>query len=374
MRPMRDTFEIDDVYVKKLYEGPFKEKMLPQVYKTIYDFLCSDEVRKQINSIVKSDEVWIKPNLGNARPPETGCISHPVTVKALMDSLLNFYNFKNPIKLVETITYHKGPGIPEILARIPQDERVKIEDKLKHKDPSQDIHDFCFNLLLELSGIKKLVEDYQGKGLSVEVLNLSKEPVMGLEERKEIIYKLERLLGEETIPINKVRRKILDNIPRVLREKRIGLISLAIPKTHDEPEVWATATMKNIGVGLVGGYQHKGFMHKDLSKAIVYNYALWKIGCENRVFGIASGPYGMEGEGPIFGRAADFPYIIAGSDLLKIDCVTTVLMFGKIDLVNRLKPFKYAHNRVGLVPSARDLEKLVPYALNYESHPYPLKP
>jgi uncharacterized protein (DUF362 family) len=365
---MRETIEIDGVYVKRLYEGLFKADMIPQLYEKIYDFLGSDGVRKQIKTILESEEIWIKPNLGNARPPETGCISHPITVKALVDCLIDVFNFKKPIRICETITYHKGSGITEILAKLPPKERVEIENKLKSKDPSQDIHDFGFELLLELSGIQKLVKDCQNKGLDVDILNLSKEPVMTVEERKELIDKIEQLLGKELIPLENIRKKLRENIPRVLKEKKIGLISLAVPKTHDDPGEYITAAMKNIALGMHPKY--KAFMHKDIAKATVYHYLLWKKGCEDRVFGIVSGPYGMDGEGPIFGRAADFPYIIAGSDLLKVDCATAVLMFGKIDLINKLNLFKYAQNKVGQIPSVKELEKLVPYALTYQPYPY----
>jgi len=191
---------------------------------------------------------------------------------------------------------------------------------------------------------------------------------MTVEEKKQLADRLEQFLGRELIPIEGIRNKLLDNIPRVLKEKRIGLISLAVPKTHDDSEAFITATMKNVALGLHPRY--KAFMHKDIAKAIVYHYLLWKMGCENRVFGIVSGPYGMDGEGPIFGRAVDFPYVVAGSDFLKVDCATLVLMFSKTDIINQLNLFQYANLKVGQTPHLRELEKLVPYALNYQPYPY----
>lgn len=363
-----ETLEIDGVYIKRLYEECFEDHLLPQVYERICDLLSSEKIRKQMQPLLESDEIWIKPNLSNARPPETGCVTHPISVKALVDCLFNVFNFRKPVRIVETKTYHKGVGITEVLVKLPPKERAAIEEKLKSKDPSQDMHDFGFDLLLELSRIKTLVKDYQNQGLDLDILNVSKEPVMTVEERKELVDRLEQLLGKELIPVKKIRNRLIDNIPRVLKEKRIGLISLAVPKTHDDPEAYITATMKNIALGLHPKY--KAFMHKDIAKAIVYHYLLWKMGCENRVFGIVSGPYGMDSEGPIFGRAVDFPYLVAGSDFLKVDCATFVLMFGETDLISRLNLFKYANHKVGQIPPLGELENLVPHALNYQPYPY----
>lgn len=365
---MMEAVEIDGVYVKRLFEGHFEDRLLPQVHERIYDILRGERIRKEMQPLFESDEIWIKPNLSNARPPETGCVTHPISVKSLLDCLFNVFNFKKPIRIVETKTYHKGPGITEVLVKLPSKERAAIEERLKSRNPNQDMHDFGFDLLLELSRIKTLVRDYQNQDLDVNILNLSKEPVMTVEERKELVDRLEQFLGKELIPMEDIRKRLLNNIPRVLKEKKIGLISLAVPKTHDNPEAFITATMKNIALGLHPKY--KAFMHKDIARAIVYYYMLWKMGCENRVFGIVSGPYGMDCEGPIFGRAVDFPYVVAGSDFLKVDCATFVLMFGKTDIINQLNLFQYANHKVGQIPSLRKLEKLIPYALNYQPYPY----
>jgi uncharacterized protein (DUF362 family) len=276
---------------------------------------------------------------------------------------------RKPIRIVETVTYHKGAGMSEILAKLPAKEREAIEGKIKRKDPGQDMHDFGFNLLLELSGIDRLVNEYKAEGFNVDVLNLSKEPVMTLEERVDLTRRVDQLVGEENIPEEKIRDKILDNIPRALREKRIGLISLTLPKTHDEPQAWMTGAMKNIALGLYPKY--KAFMHKELAKAIIYYYAFWKIALMDRIFGIVSGPLGQDCEGPIFGRTVDFPYITAGSDLLKLDSAIVTLVSGRTSLVNQLSFFKYGQGKVGEVVSGRELEKIIPYALNYQPYPYP---
>jgi uncharacterized protein (DUF362 family) len=324
---------------------------------------------RQMKPITESDEIWIKPNLSNARPPETGCITHPAPLKAITDHLLNFVKYQKPIRIVETITFHKGKGINEILAKLPQDERNRIESKLKRKDPDEDMHDFGFNLLLELGGIKDLIKDYKEKGKDVDVMNLSKQPVMNAKERKEITQSVDELLGKEVIPKDEIKKKLLDNIPLLLNDsKKIGLISLAVPKTHDDPEAYITATIKNVGLGLF--LQYKAFMHRDFAKAMLYNFAIWKVGLKNRIFGILSGPYGQDCEGPIFGRAVDFPYIVAGDDLLKVDVVTALLMLGKIDLVSRLRAFKYASNKIGKLPPLATLEKVIPHSLKYEPYPY----
>jgi uncharacterized protein (DUF362 family) len=365
---LNEILELDGIHLGRLYQGHFRTGMLMQIEKTIYDFLSKDSVAKQMSRFAECSEVWIKPNLTNPRPPETGCITHPVAVKALLDYLLNYAKIKKPIKIVETITYHKGAGMPEVLEKLPENERVAIDERIRRKDAGQDMHDFGFELLLELSGIGKLIKDYRARGKNVQILNLSKEPVMSPDERAEITQRVEVLLGSQLMPQENIRKKILDKLPRVIRDGGVGLISLTLPKTHDEPQAWMTGSIKNIALGLYP--QYKAFMHKDLAKAMVYHYAFWKIGLKDNILGIFSGPFGQDLEGPIFGRTVDFPYIVAGSDLLKLDAVVTTLVSGKIDLVSQLNTFKYGEDKVGKVPSLMELQEVMPYSLNYEPYPY----
>lgn len=369
MVEVEEILNFDKVLVERLYSGHFQASMNSQIYSRICDILKNKELLTQMKPVTDSDEIWIKPNLSNARPPETGCITHPAAVKAIVDHLLDFINYRKPIRIVETITYHKGKGINEILAKLPEDERSKIESKIKHKDPDEDMHDFGFNLLLELGGITDLVKSYKEKGKDVDIMNLSKQPVMDPEERKEITRKVDQILGREVIPKKEIKKKLLENIPKLLNgSRKISLISLAVPKTHDDPEAFITATIKNIGLGLF--LQYKAFMHKDFAKAMLYNFAIWKVGLNNRLFGMVSGPYGQDREGPIFGRAVDFPYVVVGADLLKVDSVTALLMLGKVNLVRQLHAFTYASKRIGELPPVATLEKIVPYSLNYEPYPY----
>ncbi|HME55871.1 MAG TPA: DUF362 domain-containing protein [Candidatus Lokiarchaeia archaeon] len=368
---MNETLNFDDVFVRRLYKGHFKASMTSQIHSEINEFLRSEGIREQMKRVMDSDEIWIKPNLSNARPPETGCITHPAAVKAIIDHLLDTVEGK-PIRIVETKTYHKGKGMPEILAKLPPEERAVIEDKLRNKEPDQDMHDFGFNLLLELGGLKDLVERYKEDGKDVDVLNLSKQPVMSPAERETLSERVDELLGEERMPQDEIKKKLVDHIPSCLgNERKIGLISLALPKTHDTQEAYITATMKNIGLGLF--LKYKSFMHKDFAKAMLYNFAIWKVGLEDRIFGIVSGPYGQDREGPIFGRVVDFPYIVGGSDLLKVDAVTAVLTLGKVDLINQMSTFTLASNTLGTLPSDATLEEILPYSLNYEPYPYESK-
>ena len=365
---VNETLNFDDVFVRRLYKGHFKVSMTSQIHSEIHELLSSEGVQEQMKRVMDSDEIWIKPNLSNARPPETGCITHPAAVKAIIDFLLDSVEGK-PIRIVETITYHKGKGMNEILAKLPPNERAAIEDKLSDKDPDQDMHDFGFNLLLELGGLKDLVEGYKEDGKNVDVLNLSKQPVMSPVESRKISESVDGLLGEERMPEDEIKKKLVDHIPSCLGdERKIGLISLALPKTHDDPEAYMTATMKNIGLGLY--LKYKSFMHKDFAKAMLYNFAIWKVGLADRIFGIVSGPYGQDREGPIFGRAVDFPYVVGGSDLLKVDAVTAVLTLGRVDLINQLSTFRLASDTLGKLPPVATLEEILPYSLNYEPYPY----
>ena len=365
---MNEILDMGGIYLGRLYRDKYRAKLLPEIEKSIYGFFCEDKITKQMRRITDCSEVWIKPNLTNPRPPETGCITHPLAIKAFIDYLLDYLKIKKPIKIVETITYHKGAGMPEILAKLPEKERMQIEEKIKRKKPEQDMHDFGFELLLEMSGIGDLVRSYQREGKDVNILNLSKEPVMTPQERGEITRRVETLIGQDSMPAESIRKKILGKLPRAIKDGRVGIISLTLPKTHDEPQAWMTGTVKNIALGLYP--QYKAFMHKDLAKAMVYHYAFWKIGLKDNILGVFSGPFGQDGEGPIFGRRMDFPYIVAGTDLLKLDAIVTTLVSGKENLVNQLSTFKYGNKKIGSLPTLAELHQVMPYSLNYQSYPY----
>lgn len=368
---------VDSILVRRLYEGSFNKGSTSQYYDKIRQYLDEDIVKKQIKNTIESDELWIKVNLGNERGFETGCVNHPVTIKAVIDYILNDLNFKGPIRICEADSFYKGPAFftpKEERASffnhaMSKEEREAIVKRIEAKDPNQDAYEFGFNLALELSGINDLIQYYKAAKANVQILNVSKEPVMSLEEVGRLVENVEHLLGSERIPIPEVRNEIVNNIPKPLKEKKLGLISLAVAKTHNSPEIWATATIKNVAMGLLPQVR-KGFMHKDLAKAIVYHQMIWQMGCGNRVFGIVAGPYGMDGEGPVWGKLANFPYIIAGSDYLKIDCITAMIMFGKVDLIPQIKQFIYADGKIGLIPSKAILEKLESYMLNYEPRKY----
>ncbi len=212
---MNETLNFDDVYVRRLYEGPFKASLTSQIVAEIQELLRSKEIRAQMKHVIDADEIWIKPNHSNARPPETGCITHPSSVKAIIDYLLPLVQGK-PIRIVETMTYHKGKGMNEILPKLPPKERTAIENKLKDKDPNQDMHDFGFNLLLELGGVKDLVKEYKEKGNDVDVLNVSKQPVMTPEESKQFSEKVDVLLGKDRIPNDEIKKKLVEHIPSLL--------------------------------------------------------------------------------------------------------------------------------------------------------------
>jgi hypothetical protein len=111
-------------------------------------------------------------------------------------------------------------------------------------------------------------------------------------------------------------------------------------------------------------------MHLDVAKAIIFYYGLWKMAVEDRVFGVVSGPYGQDYEGPLFGRTVQFPYILAGSDLLKLDSAVNAICFGKPKLIDSIELFKLGRGKIGEIVSRDDLEKLMPLALNYSSYPY----
>jgi len=316
--------------------------MIPKLYEGLRNFLRTNEIQKQLKRVLECDEILVKVNLVDPRPPETGCVTHPLVVRAVIDQILSS-GFKGTISICESGSYYKGPYIftktEEFLSEFPISERYSIEAKIKSRNQTQDLYDFGFQLTLELSGIKKLVEEYEGAGARVRVLNISNEPILTHEEGMKLIKE----------------------------------VSLAVPKTHVASQVLVTATIKNIGVGLLPHYK-KAFTHNDVAKAILYYYTFWHVGCKGRIFGIISGPYGMEGNGPDWGNAANFPYAVAGSDLLAVDCVTAMLMFGRPELIRQIEQFSMADGKIGVIPSIEGLRKLGPLALGYklpEAKKYP---
>ncbi len=369
-------FLINNVFGCKLYNGTFKESMTPELYESLRNFLRTNEIQKQLKHVLECDEVLVKVNLVDPRPPETGCVTHPLVVRAVIDQILSS-GFKGTISICESGSYYKGPYIftktEEFLSEFPISERPSIKAKIKSRNQTQDSYDFGFQLTLELSGIKKLVEEYVDAGAKVRVLNVSDEPMLTREESMRLVKEVDELLGEDLLPMSEVRNKIISKIPAAVNN-RTGLISLAVPKTHVASQVLVTATIKNIGVGLLPHYK-KAFTHNDVAKAILYYYTLWHIGHRGKLFGIISGPYGMEGNGPDWGNAANFPYAIAGSDLLAVDCVTGTLMFGKPEFTRQIEQFSIANGKIGSIPSIEELKKLEPLALGYKlpaTKKYPL--
>ncbi len=363
----KSKFLVNSVFGWKLYEGTFKEDMAPKLYDSLRNFLHVLEVQNQLKRVLECQEILVKVNLVDPRPPETGCVTHPLVVKAVIDQILSS-GFNGTISICETGSYYKGPYIftktREFLSEFPISERSSIEARIKSGNQIQDPYDFGFQLTLDLSGIKKLVEEYEEAGAKVRVLNISNEPMLPDGENVRLVREVDELLGEKLLPMSKVRDKIIRRIPGAVNN-RTGLISLAVPKTHLASQVLMTATIKNVGVGLLP-HSRKAFVHNDVAKAILYYYAFWHVGCRGRIFGLASGPYGMEGNGPDWGKAAYFPYAVAGSDLLAVDCVTAMLMFGKPELIRQIEQFSIADGKIGVIPSIEELKKLEPLALKYE--------
>jgi len=363
----QSKFLVNNVLGWRLYNGTFKGSMTPELHESLRNFLRTNEIRKQLKRVLECDEILVKVNLVDPRPPETGCVTHPLVVRAVIDHILSS-GFKGIISICESGSYYKGPYIftktGEFLSEFPISERPSIEAKIKSRNQTQNPYDFGFQLTLELSGIKKLVEEYEGAGIKVRVLNISNEPMLTHEESTRLVKEVDEMLGEELLPMSEVRNKIINKIPATINNRK-GLISLAVPKTHVASQVLVTATIKNIGVGLLPHYK-KAFTHNDIAKAILYYYTFWHIGCKGRIFGLISGPYGMEGNGPDWGKAANFPYAVAGSDLLAVDCVTAMLMFGRPGLVRQIEQFSMSDGKIGLIPSIEELKKLEPLALGYE--------
>ena len=372
----QSKFLVNNVLGWRLYNGTFKGSMTPELHKSLRNFLRTNEIRKQLKRVLECDEILVKVNLVDPRPPETGCVTHPLVVRAVIDHILSS-GFKGTISICESGSYYKGPYIftktEEFLSEFPISERPSIEAKIKPRNQTQDPYDFGFQLTLGLSGIKKLVEEYEGAGIKVRVLNISNEPMLTHEESTRLVKEVDEMLGEELLPMSEVRNKIISKIPATINN-RTGLISLAVPKTHIASQVLVTATIKNIGVGLLP-HAKKAFTHNDIAKAILYYYTFWHVGCKGRIFGMISGPYGMEENGPDWGKAANFPYAVAGSDLLTVDCVTAMLMFGRPELIRQIEQFSIADGKIGLIPPIEELKKLEPLALGYmlpEAKKYPL--
>lgn len=364
----QSNLSINNVFVRRLYARAYKKNMAPKLYESLRKFLHTNEIQKQLKKVFECEEILVKVNLVDPRPPETGCVTHPLVVRAVVDQILSL-GFKGTISICETSSYYKGPYIftktEEFLSEFPSSERPLVEAKIKSRNQIQDSYDFGFQLTLELSRIKKLVEEYKGAGAKVRVLNISNEPMLTREESTVLVKEVDELLGEELLPMSEVRNKIISKIPAAINN-RTGLISLAVPKTHVSSQVLVTAAIKNIGVGLLP-HSKKAFTHKDIAKAILYYYTFWHIGCRGRIFGVVSGPYGMEENGPDWGIAANFPYAVAGSDLLAVDCATAMLMFGKPELVSQIEQFSIADRKIGLIPSIEELKKLEPLALGYKA-------
>ncbi len=240
--------------------------------------------------------------------------------------------------------------------------------RIRAKDPKQGAHEFGFDMALAVSGLGPVIKEYESA--KVRLRNLTRRPIPNRSQIQRVAQDVEQILNEETTPAQQIRGKILEDFPEVSTPhgERLGLISLAVPKTHNTADCLLTLSIKNIGVGLLLKNK-KVFAHQDLAKTIIYNSMLWKKACQDRVFGIVSGPFGMEGAGPIAGRKADFPYIVAGSDLLAVDSAAATLMVGNPRLVTKIELLSRSNGTIGRIPAEKDLEKLKALALGFKLHP-----
>ena len=51
--------------------------MTPKLYESLRNFLRTNEIQKQLKRVLECDEILVKVNLVDPRPPETGCVTHP---------------------------------------------------------------------------------------------------------------------------------------------------------------------------------------------------------------------------------------------------------------------------------------------------------
>lgn len=379
-----DKLSLADIDLAKLYDGTYHPTVDSRALEAMLTFFNREGVRRRLEPILQSDQLLIKVNLSLPRPPESGANVHPVALKALLKFLTEQIGFEGIISVCETDAPWRGPNLlkhgPNVeLFRAPgpknsyswefvAGEKEELAKRILVRDPKQDPYEFGFDLALAVSGFRSVMNEQDAA--KVRLLNLTRQAIFGRSEIQRVAQEVEFILKDEATPVQDIRCKILEEFPEVpiARGERLGLISLAVPKTHNTADCLLTLSIKNIGIGMLLK-KKKVFAHQDLAKTIVYNCLLWKKACKDRVFGIVSGPLGMEGAGPIAGRAADFPYVVAGSDLLAVDSASATLMLGNPQLVRKIELFSRSNGTIGQIPAEKDLERLRAFALGFKLHP-----
>jgi len=79
----QSKFSVNNVFGWRLYNGTFKESIAPKLYESLRNFLRTNEIQKQLKRIFECDEILVKVNLVDPRPPETGCVTYPLVVRAV---------------------------------------------------------------------------------------------------------------------------------------------------------------------------------------------------------------------------------------------------------------------------------------------------
>lgn len=112
-------------------------------------------------------------------------------------------------------------------------------------------------------------------------------------------------------------------LPTLMVDEVDKIVSAASLKTHMQAGV--TLTLKNIGIGTptgkVYGAPRLGLPHDKLAEVITDVCSIARID-----YAVIDGIWGMEGVGPVNGKAVSMDVIVAGPDPVAVDAVGTEIM------------------------------------------------
>lgn len=169
--------------------------------------------------------------------------------------------------------------------------------------------------LVKARGAKPIIAESAAVGQKTRVV-IEK---MGYSELEKEGYQVIDLKETPRVKVHNPEGRIIPDFETfTLVQEADAIISVPVMKTHDSTEV--TLSIKNL----------KGLI-SDKSKMEMHRLGLFEGVPEiakyfKPVFAVIDGIYTQEGIGPVFGSPVEMDLVMASSDLVALDCITSMVM------------------------------------------------
>jgi len=170
------------------------------------------------------------------------------------------------------------------------------------------------DIVAELGG-KPVIAESSARGIDTEEVMVA----MGYSPLRQQGYDVVDLKKTKRVTVPLPRGHILEAVStfELVMDADV-IISVPVMKTHDQTDV--TLSLKNLK-GLVTDVEKKRIHQLGLFEGVCDINSLFRP-----AFAVVDGIIGQEGLGPVYGLPVEMDLIIAGSDLLAVDAITSEIM------------------------------------------------